>query len=599
MSDNLIPIEVPPGIFTDDSDYGSGPVWVRSSLIRFLGKRLRKVGGWSSDPDINPLGVGRSILGWKNNAQTKDLVAVGTHIKLYVIENGTLTDITPVRATTNPLPGATPISATNGSPTVTITDTSHGAVDGDYVEISNMTASVGGLTLSGSYVVSGATTNTFDVTASSNATSTASGNGGGGVIIEYLLPTGTQSSVFSLGWGVGPWNEEREASGGYGDPAVAGQGIAIDPTRWSFSNWGELLIASYRNGGIYEWDPSTGGRATLVTNAPSTSKLALVANERHVVALGAHDGSNDDPLNVAWSDEEGRTVWTSTSTNKAGSRRLTHGNKIIGAVQSHGSILIHTDLSIHEMSWQGRPFTFSLKIVGLNCGLIGLNATIDVNGVAYWMGTESFFRYTGRAELIPCPVQRYVFDDMNADQKDKITVGLVSEFQEIWWFYPSSSSNEPDKYVTLNYVTGVWTVGELGRTAWTDKEGPLSNPTALDENGKYYSHESGVDADGMAMTSFAETGAFELGEAGDEQTHMSQIIPDIKDQSGSLKFYFYSRKYPNSTEKTKGPYSVTSSTKHKSVRVRGRQIRMKVLSDTTGSNWQLGKLRARVLPDGE
>ena len=320
--------------------------------------------------------------------------------------------------------------------------------------------------------------------------------------------------------------------------------------------------------------------------------------DRHLVAIGAHDGSADDPLLVAWSDQEDNTTWAAAAANTAGSQRLAIGTRLMGAVLTRDQILIWSDDAVYSMEFQGPPYTFGFRLLTTGAGLIAQNAVVEQNGVVYWMSPTNFFVYDGSVTSLPSPVHDYVYDDLNSTVAPFISAGRNQRFEELLWFYASADSAENDRFVGLNYKSGEWQLGNLERTNWHDELSWNNNPIALDASGNLYYHETGVDDHGSAMSSSIETGAFEVPETGEFLFVVDKLITDAT-ITGSLSITFYTRKYPGDTEITKGPYTINSSTTKLSVRLRGRQLRFKLESTNIGDFWKWGVARIQFRPDSK
>ena len=290
----------------------------------------------------------------------------------------------------------------------------------------------------------------------------------------YQINTGAINGFFGLGWGVGTYGAST-----YGT-ARATSNIFLQPRTWSFSLWGEDLIANPRGGAIYVWDTSTGTgtRATAITGSPDTAEFILVTPEsRHLIAFGAYDGSINNKLNIRWSDREDYTSWTAASSNRAGSKLLDRGSRIVSAQHTGREILVWTDDSLHSMQYIGGNEVFAFTTLGESgVGIRGPHAKVSLNGVAFWMGASDFFMYDGRIQPLPCTVKSYVFDNMNDNQRDKCWAVLNREFNEIWWFYPDGSNDEISKCVIYNYLDRVWSIGSRMRTAGVDRSEVIAQP---------------------------------------------------------------------------------------------------------------------------
>jgi len=626
-----------PGIVKDVTEYATGkngPFWVDSDLVSFKNGYPEKLGGWQKDTifaldnsgNITPNettieGIARRMVYWRSNSDGEDRLVVGTHNHLLIIENGALYDITPLRKTSTGL--SNPIATTDESTTVVITDNSHGAENGDWVVISGASAT-GGVSADDlnsyyGYQITRINANSYSIVVPSAATSTVSA-GGGTVAVKYLIGVGaelgSQSSDPALGFGVGGWGEEA-----WGTPrSDALAGINLDNSSWSIDLWGEDVLATVRNGAIYYWDTSAGvtNRAVLVSSLSSANSVPNVARttivsfpDRHFIAggcqayvVGGGTGNVDNML-VRWSTQEDFSVWNPTSTNTAGDQRLQVGTKIIAMVSAREETIISTDEAIYGMTFVGGAFVFSFRLLATNSGAAGLNTMISVDGNVFWMGKRNFFTYDGIVKEIPCPVQHFVFDRMQTRYIDKVVTGHNKEFKEITWFYvsdqnPSGTVNaENDSYVTYNYAENAWTVGTMDRSVWSDSFGARTVPFAFDPDGYLYNHETGTSADGAAMNSYIEGSPREITQNGEDLYMVDKVVPDVTmSSSTNLFLYMNTRKYPNSPETVKGPFTITSSTGKVSTRAKGRQIGLKFQSTGTTDDWTLGDFRVNSRQDG-
>jgi hypothetical protein len=587
-------INFPAGIQKENTNYSSEGSWFDADKVRFKSGRPERIGGWVKHVSNTLDGVGRSVLVWRANNGTVN-TAYGTHKKLYVEQGGALNDITPIRKTVNPAAGNT-LNSTASSKTITVTDSAHGGNSGDYVTLSAFTMGSSGVAtaeLNANHSITVLTVNTYTITLATAATTTAAFGGTVG-IMQYEVSIGNTDEEFEYGWGTGPWGSST-----WGTPRSSSS-ITLAPRIWSLDTYGEDLVCTYGESKLYLWDFSggTSARATAVTNAPTQNNLVLVSNpDRHIVTLGSHDGTAFDALLVRWSSQENPTDWTASSTNTAGSQRLSGGSKIVGAKRAQGQVLVWTDTDLHSMQFTGPPFTFGFQQIASQCGAAGPNSMVVSNSVAYWIGQHNFYMYDGSVKALPSPVRRYVFDNLNLQQRSKIVAGLNQEFQEVWWFYPSGTATENDSYVIFNYAEGAWSIGSIDRTAWVDRE-VYNLPIALKSTGEIYNHEQGDSDDGSAMNAFIESAEFDLGE-GDELFLMSRIIPDITQDTGTIDVTFNAKLYPHDATTTYGPYTVSNSTEKVDTRVRARQMSIKFSSNSaTGDRWRIGTPRIDIKPAG-
>ena len=591
----LTKLQFQPGINRNITSYGAEGGWYSSDKIRFRSGMPEKIGGWGKyqDTTTDLTGTPRGIIAWKTHSGDIT-VGVGTNSKVYIEQGNVWTDITPIDMT-NTLNGA--IATTNGSGTVTITDTGHTRDIGDYVTISGATA-FNGLTtgeLNQEFVI--ATVPTADTyTVATGGTANATGSGGGASIsAAYQIKVGLEDSTVGLGFGAGAWN-----AGTWGTARTSGTILAS--RFWYFSLWGEDLIMCHNYGKIFTWDASQGVtvRATLIhSTAPSMNNMAIVsAPDRHLVALGAHDGTAHNPLLVKWCSQEDYTDWSPSATDTAGSQLLTGGSTIVGATQTEGQILIWTDTDMHSMQYIGPPYTFGFQKIGSNCAIVSSRAFAHFNGATFWMGLRNFWVYDGSLQILPSSVNQYIFDDIDLVNAPKIHAATNTEFNEITWFYASEDDNtnkEINRYVTYNVLEQSWAIGTFDRTVWEDR-GVLKYPLAIDSGGQPYSHEKTVNGDGSAITAYIESGEFDIGE-GDRLMFINRIIPDFT-MSGNLDITLKTRRYPNGSQATDSFTGVTSSTEKLDTRVRGRQAALRIESNDTDDNWRYGAVRLEMKPDG-
>jgi|TARA_R100000353_G_scaffold123287_1_gene87601 hypothetical protein len=430
---------------------------------------------------------------------------------------------------------------------------------------------------------------------------------------------------------------------GWGDRSLTSS-VILDPGAWSLDNFGQLLIATIKNGKTFSWNPiaSTPAalqtRATIVTNAPTASVLSVVSErDRHLIILGTEttigSSGTQDKMFVRFSDQENLSDYTPTSINTAGTLRLDSGTRIVGAAKGKDYILILTDTSAYILQFVGPPFTFSLRQVGSNCGAIGQNSIKYIDGAVYWMGQAGgFFVFDGTVKSLPCLVEDFVFTNkgdnlgINYTNGELVNAGLNNLYSEINWFYPKNGSDLVDRVVTYNYDEGTWTTGTLARTSWFDatlfdvpyatefnNTGTPTFPTiqgVTNVNGSslYYAHEIGnnqVDNEGnkTAIPAFIQSGSFDLDIEGNGQFFMSmrRFVPDFKLISGNAKITLNLKDFPTDTATSSplGPFTITSSTDKVDTRARTRFASLKVENTSTDESWRYGTFRADIQPDGQ
>jgi hypothetical protein len=477
-------VEFQAGINKEETDYASKGGWVDGNLIRFRKGRAEKLGGWFKRGGNTFLGISRALHSWISLAATK-YIGVGTTFKYYIEDGDLYYDVTPIRKTST---NSITFSATDGSSTVTVTDSSHGAVTNDFVTISGA-VSLGGLVtadvLNQEYQILLVTgTNTYTITAkdTSGATVTAnssdSGNGGSGVDGSYQINVGLDTYVQGTGWGVGTWS-----AGTFGSASAVS---SVNQLRiWTHDNFGENLIMNVRGAGIYRWVENNGTsvRALLLSgitgaNLVPTVGLQVITSEtdRHLIVLGADPISSGartgivDPMLVAFSTSEDELEFEPLATNSAGDVRLSAGSFIVGGLKSRQEVLIWTDTSLYSMNFIGPPLTFAVNLINEGSGLIGPKAAANAPNGVYFASKTGFFFYNGSVQRLPCTVQEYVFEDLDLSQAFKCHMGINSEFGEMWFFYPSleDGTGEISRYVIYNYEENHWSIGSLVRYSWMD-----------------------------------------------------------------------------------------------------------------------------------
>jgi hypothetical protein len=611
-----------PGIDKQNTEYGAEGGWIDGDYIRFRYGLPEKIGGWTQfgDTVVYLVGLVSEIYTW-NSLLGVPYVMVGTTRKLYAFSGGTWGDITPLRLTTSA--GTTAFSATNGSNLVTVTHTSHGAIKGDFVTFSGAVSLGGNITaslLNQEFEVQEVLSSSqYTILVGATANASDSGNGGASTVARYQINVGSDINYFDFGWGTGTWGLST-----WGTARPSSAALALTSRVWQLDNYGEDVVCQIVNGGIYLFDTSNGvtnNRATAISGAPTKSTYALVSTpDRHLVCFGTEStiGSpvTQDPMFVRFSSQEDINTFTETVTNTAGGQRLTDGSTIVTAFRSRGQILILTDTSLHGMQYVGPPYTFGFQQLGANCGCIGPHASVDVNGVAFWMGPEAFYLFDGTVKKLACTVQDYVFKDINLVQSTKVHAGVNSQFNEVTWWYCSSSSNQIDRFVTFNYLENVWSTGSMARTSWTDI-GTYKKPLACDYmpastastistiygltagRARIYNQEDGVNGNGSAITAYIKSGYFDIGD-GDNMLYMRRFIPDFQNQVGDLTVHLLLRPYPQATASPSSldPYVISPSTEKVDTRARGRQISLRIESAALNDNWRFGTLRVDVQPDG-
>jgi hypothetical protein len=636
-----------PGFNKMITDSGAESQWVDGDFVRFRYGLPEKIGGWNqlTIENMTLPGVARSQHAWTSLAGEK-YTAIGTSQGLFLYYSESFYDITPLDTG---ITGAD-FDATIGSPTVTVNKTAHGLLDGRYVTFSSVTVPTGSgyATIdftNNSFEVLNATANTFEITMPSNSAATTSGTGS--AQIDPYVVVGPTFQTAGYGWGTSTWSDDTWGT----ERSVSN--VILDPGVWSLDNFGQILVATIHNGRTFTWDAGASGargiRATVMTGAPTASRLTQVSDrDRHVFHFGTEttigDSSTQDPMFIRFSNQEDFNTYAPTATNTAGTFRVDKGNVIVGAVSGKDYTLVLTDSSAYVIQFVGPPFTFSVKQVGTNCGLIGQNALSYSNGVVFWMSGEGgFFMYDGTVKAIPCLVEDFVFTTTGDNLGINYNAGQIvyaehnSLYNEINWFYAKNGSEQIDRCVTFNYAENCWTTSSLARTSYVDA-GVFNLPYATEYNSKavpnfpiqgitakygastYYAHETGTDQINSSGTTsidaYIQSGDFDISATrgitgqstgvadfrGDGEFIMSmkRFIPDFKVLTGNSKVTLLLNDYPSQTATSSplGPFTITSSTDKVDTRARGRLLAIKIENDAVGETWRYGTLRVDIKPDG-
>ena len=608
-------LQLKPGVNRENTIYTSEGGWYDCDKVRFRQGTPEKIGGWTRVSEATFLGIARSLFSWVTLEGSRYL-GIGTNLKFYIESGGAYYDITPERATVTL---TNPFTTVSGSTTVTVADANGGYIDGDFVTFSGG-AAVGGITVRGEFQISktpGA--NTYTITFTSAASSSATG--GGTVTAKYQINTGPETEEPLVGWSAGAWGDGIWGTGG----------SSTDSFRtWSQASFGEDLVFGPRTGAAFFWDQSEDGlttRAVLLSGisgstAPVIQNYILVSDiNRFVFFLGTNalGTTTIDPMLIRWSDQESALNWTPTSTNQAGDLRLSRGSEIVTGVQARQEVLIWTDTALYTLKYVGAPVVWGAQLVGDNLSIASRNAAIYVNGVSYWMGVGGFYKYDGRVQTLRCDLKKYIFNDLNTAQYAQVFVGSNESFGEVWWFYCSKDSTTVDKYVIYNYDQDIWYFGTLARTAWVDS-GVRDFPIASTYTNNLVNHEEGLDdnegSSVVAINSFISSAQFDL-EDGHQFVFVHKMLPDMSfdgSTSDSPSVEMSLLPLQSSGSGFNNPLSeggvnaaavartasvpVEVFTDQINVRVRGRQMAIKVQSTATGVAWQFGSPRIDMRPDG-
>jgi len=612
------------GINKEETDYSEEGGYVDANLIRFRRNRPEKIGGWLKANANAFLGIARALHQWVSLGGTKYL-GLGTTLKYYIERGSVFSDITPIRKTST---NSITFSATNGSATITATDSSHGAVQGDFVTISGA-VSLGGLITASvlnteHQIVTVPTANTYTFVASATANASDSGNGGSGVDGSYQINVGLDDYVQNTGWGSGAWSAGTWS-------AENSLSITNQLRLWSHDNFGENLLINVRGGGVYQWTENDGltTRAVALSDISGANKAPTVAlqvlvseTDRHAIVLGADPitGGNRtgvvDPMLIAFSDSESAIDWNPTNTNSAGSLRLSSGSQIVGGIKARQEVLIWTDTSIYSMRFIGAPLVFSVNLINEGAGLLGPKAFVNAPSGVFFMSKQGFYFYNGAIQKLPCTVQEYVFEDLDLSQAYKCHVALNSEFSEVWFFYPSidDDTREISRYAIYNYEENSWSIGSLVRHAWID--GGIQNTpqaTGVSSSSYYlYNHELGFNDDTEPMDNvFIQSADFDIGD-GDSLAFVKRILPDVKfvNEQGTspdpaINIVLKNRDFMGESLTTDSTSQIKSNTNKADVRARGRQFVLRFESDDDNSaddrkdyKWRVGNTRLDIQPSG-
>jgi len=620
-----------PGVNRENTRYTTENGWYEGDKVRFRQGNPEVIGGWVRISTNTFLGVCRSLWNWVL-LDGRNIIGLGTNLKFYLENGGAYYDITPIRASSTI--NTNPFVATNGSAVITVTDTSHGAVTGDFVTFSGATSLGGNITatvLNAEYQITVLTANTytFVATATANATD-VSGSPGGGASVNaaYQISVGPETQQVLEGWGSGGWGL---GTWGNGAPVATVFGAL---RIWSQQNFGEDLVFNPRGGGLYYWD-ATGGlstRGVLVSSlmgadpeVPSVVNLVAVSDtSRFVFCFGCDDYGSSvlNPMLIRWSDQEDILIWNPLPTNQAGSVTLSHGSEIIAVVQSRQEQIVFTDSAVYSLQYLGPPVVWQTQLLGDNTSIYGPNAAVLASGIVYWMGIDKFYKYDGRVQTLNCDLRRFIFSDINKNQNLQVFAALNEGFNEVWWFYCSEASTTVDRYVIYNYVEnegkGVWYYGTMGRTAWLDS-GLRDYPIAATYSRNLVDHENGLNdnetATEVALDAYISSSEFDI-EDGNSFGFVWRVVPDLTFGESTNSPTAVSPRVTMSlfglTNSGSGVVNTASGLVTKGsnfviteeftgqiyTRIRGRQMIFKIASNQINTQWQLGSPRIDIRADG-
>ena len=654
----LTQIKFAPGIDKQDTKVGAQGRWVDSDNVRFRYGLPEKVGGWASLINETIVGVVRRQLPFVD-AEGNRYVALGTDKFLLLYFEGQLFDITPFRFDSSNVQEqflTSSVETTNASTTITVTTknggapVAHGLSVGDMVVFNNFAAGSSGITPADLedkvvQVITVPSTTTFTATIPNAASATSSD---GTVDIQPYAVVGPAEQSYGYGFGISTYGGvvTGGADTGWGI-AVAASTQTLEPGLWSLDTFGNVLVATIANGRTYTWNSNDAAKFTtrasvnttsfLTTLNPIASRSSLVSpTTQHLIHFGTcttyNDASTQDDMFIRFSNNEEINSYDVKATNTAGTFRLQDGTKIMGALTAKETILVWTDSSLYTMKFVGAPFTFGFEQVGTNCGLIGKNAAVEIDGVAYWMSNNGFFMFDGTVKSLPCSVEDYVFDDIDTTKGQQVCAGLNNLFTEVTWWYPTTGSDFNNRYVSYNYgetmklPAGNWYTGTNAnsiRTSWTDtlvypkpyatkynESAAGTFPAVIGVTGLghtvYFEHETGTDQinpDGSttALTSFIQSFEFSLQK---DQTEyflaMRRFLPNFKTLTGNNNITLAVTDFPatDATATALSPFVVTSSTNFVDTRARGRYASIKLQNTAAGETWRFGTFQVDLQPDG-
>ena len=624
-----------PGVNREGTNYSNEGGWYDCDNIRFRSGFPEKIGGWVRLSASTFKGVCRSLWNWVTLAGS-NLLGVGTNLKYYIESGGLYYDITPIRKTTT---GTATFAATTGSSTITVTDSLHGCLVGDFVTYTLATSLGGAITatvLNQEYQITAIlTTSTYTINVVTLANASDTGNGGGATVAKYQVNVGTVAQVPILGWGAGGWG-----LGTWGVGAATNTQLRL----WTNDNYGQDLVIAPRNGVIYYWVASTGVtvRAQALSDLSTangfsgdyvpkqTLEVSASSIQRFIISFGANSYFAGDPntpfspMLVRWSDQDNPYQWVPDITNQSGEFPLSHGSSIVSYINTRQEILIWTDSALYSMQYLGPPYVWGFNILMDNISVISPNSMITVNNITYWMGVDKFYMYSGRVDTLPCSLRQYIFNDINIAQSYQVFCGGNEGYNEVWWFYCSTDSNAIDKYVIYNYLDKVWYYGSMSRTAWLDsglREYPMA--TNYDSNlftGRTLYHEANVDdvsgTTPVPIEAFIQSSDFDIGD-GHNFGFVWRILPDVNFNGSNVN-----NPYVTMTIKPRqnagSAYGVANSPEVQSAdnyavsrsyniqlfdgqvytRLRGRQMALRIESNELGVAWQLGSPRLDIRADG-
>lgn len=591
----FFPMTVPPGVVKTDSPYAATGRWIDADKVRFNRGYVEKIGGFQKLVEDQFTGYARGAKAWASYDGTQ-LITFGTAEQFLVVRNGQMTVITPYRVKNISL--TDPFTTTNGSAQVRVDDVAHGITAvGTTVTFSGASA-VGGLTMNGDFEVSSIfSDDVFFITAGSNASSGATG--GGSVTASYFINIGLVDPEYQTGWGIGLFGY-----GYFGTDVSIALGLLTEPMFWTLDNYGEDLIVCPLDGSLYHYDSSVGAvRPERITNAPEQVRAVFVTPERYIFALGCTTIAGAfDKMTVRWPDIEDFTDWTPTSTNTSNERKLQGGSRLVnGTAFSQGLSLVWSDASLFAFQFTGTSVIYDSKKIADECGLIGPHAFCKTDNMIFWMSNKSFHAYNGMVQSIPnsSDILDWVFDNLNDVHAIKSYAIYNKQYNEVWFFFPTVGT-EPDKYVAVNLDDFSWTNGTMDRTAAAKFSVGESRPVMFGTDGYVWIHdvsESSNDGNN-AMEAYVELAPFDI-EGGNTTIDIFGFVPDFQRQDGDISLYIYGKDHPRDDVVMAETLTIGETDKIVDTRIAGRQVGLKMTSDTLGGDFRLGKFGLEISGAGK
>lgn len=675
-----------PGVNKENTRYTTEGGWYECDKIRFRQGNPEILGGWQRISSNTFNGTCRSLWNWTTLGNL-NLVGVGTNTKFYIQNGGAYFDITPLRVTTTL--GTDPFTG-NGTTTVTVAATSHGATTGSFVTFSGTTGTYASV-LNAEFQITVVNSNSYTITTASVVA--AGATGGSAVVAAYQLNAGPAFAVPLTGWGAGAWG-----AGVWGTGGTNNSNLQL----WSQINYGEDLVFGTRGGGLYYWDATSGlstrgvllnslGGTVSFTNASPTvvtstilytegaalkfsggslptgitagttyyvfevngltfklldgagaavntsssgtgavstivdvptvqNGITVSDSSRFVIVFGCNDYGSAvlDPMLIRWSAQDDIYNWTPDPTNQAGFVRVSHGSEIVATVQTRQEVLVFTDSAVYSLQYLGPPYVWAPQLLGDNISIEGPNAAVIASGIVYWMGVDKFYSYDGRVQTLNCDLRRHIFGDFNQAQAAQVFAGTNEGFNEVWWFYCSSNSNEIDRYVIYNYLEKIWYYGTMQRTAWLDS-GLSDYPLAATYSNNLVYHENGLNNNETGTTAaidaYISSSEFDIGD-GHNFGFVWRVLPDLTFENAestptgvlpsvTMTLYGLANSGSGVTSTAAQPvaksntYVITEQfTGQIFTRMRGRQMIFKISSNQINTVWQLGAPRIDIRPDG-